>query len=553
MSAEFLRIGDKKYALGLDWVDIKGSNKFLLKNALSKIVKENKVTHASLSPIINEGKSQYVLFSRFKSKEDVYAAASCFLEKYKSRIIVRKLISDDPSISKYWMLAIDANGFVLGGGDVVVVGDEDLQEEVNGLKYLLDLKVVVFSQHKEDLADLITIDEEIADSIFDDFSQHDYIKIKVYLKKERPWLKYVFIGAGVLSVCLTGYIVLKDDSQFQEIIQNKHMNKVKKLDSEIKKWKKENSGRNKKKVKTPEQLDTLAKQQLLDIFDSQFFTKGEIVENLRRAENILPLYLVEWKLTRLAYTKNNFIAVYQKIPKSNGVYKDLDSEISMISSDSGVEIRPVGLDSNGSVRTYKVGFLDNGRSDKFFMRKKVESEKVGKIVRLKTFEKKIKKDRSAMSYLVIEASQLNVFEKTFGSAVDNIARSLAGKERAVLKLYDKALSIINEEEVPIYLDASFLKGDAMKYIELTQRYITYNWGYPSSPKVFPFGKDIREAVSFARVYEISVSPVSGITTGFESMVEAADLISSDNIIYDSVEYFVEDAGWVIKFNYFEKF
>lgn len=557
-----IKIGEKHFAIGLEWQEINGGNKWTIKRNLTTLISNDNGSYASLTTVIHNKTSQFVTFdksslSNFKDK-DLYPAASVLAEEVKGHIFIKKIESDNVNENLFWTLSVDENGLIIEGEDKIIDGYEELEDKVSLMSDLTGLKVAVYADSKDELESLFQIDKIINIASFDFFDEYEYIKVKLYKKKDTKALK-IFLGSSfAIGLSLSGYIYFQDDSKYQEIVGGDIIAPLNVYKSKIAEYKKYLALNKKKKTISQNDYLELAKTQILDTFESQFYTNKDIINNIIYLDQILPLYSVEWKLEKYAYTKNQFIIIYNKIPSSIGVYSHLDDEISKISNKNSIDIKPVSLESNGTKRIYIASFDDNGRSEKFFERKELEKNVITKNEILKPLEKEIKKINNSILSISRKVTNIGVFEKSFTSSVDEFYDDISKKKIVLSNKYKEAISIIEKKKDPIIVNYDYMDGDIMEHIELSQVLTEYKWNYPTNPKTYPILKNAKaekgeSLIPYAKSYDIEVFPIEGLTNTFGSLYDVATALNSKNIIFKVVEYETEDNMWTINADFFEKF
>jgi hypothetical protein len=559
MSVEIYKVGELKLAVGVDWRIVSGKSKFFVKRNISAIVKQENAIYAAMHPVIHEGNSQFVLFQQFSTEVgDLYLGAGFLVDELRGCTFIKKLKSEDLSEDRYWIVSISSDGLVLENSDKIIKGQDLLEEEVNNITDLINLDIVTHEEDKQELEELFEINRTINDATFELFSDLETIKVKVYLKKEKKGLKVSIGITTAISLAIGGYIYFKDNRAYESISNKEHKVKFRPYDKKITDFKnanKKRKGKRKEKI-TDEEYFELSKKQIKNVFETQYYTNNMIINNIIELDKILPHYLVEWELTKFAYTKNGYLFIYSKIPNSIGVYSFLDDEILELSKNNNIHITPSSLESNGKKRIYQVHFDDNGRKDRLFRRLEEESNITSKMDLLNPVEKDIKKINGQIDYLAYSITNKNIFVINFTNAVEDATLAIKNHQKNLTIFYDNAIDIIEKKEIKTEIPSSYLDGDIMKHIELTQMLTIYNWNYPSSPDIYPKlkGYDYSEDLKpYAQSYEIDITPIEGLTDSFESMYDIANKIDSKNVIFKSVEYSVKNNEWAIKADLFETF
>jgi hypothetical protein len=557
MSTEYLTIGDKKLAIALNWKEIEGNSKRKLEANLRTLSIKSKVKYGALSPTIHEKTSQYVLIDTNDdfTSEKTYPAASFLADSLKGFIFIKQIESSLGN-NKYWVCSVDSDGLIVEDGDLVIEGDEDLDDYVLEMVDLAGLKIATFEDDEQDVyPDSFNIERKITKEFFDVFDDLNYIQIKLYHIEKKSYTKYIAAIVGAITLSTGSYMYLKDDSLYQSIIESEYASSSAKHVSTLSKWKKINKKNKKKKIYNQDGFVYLGKSQIRDLFESQFYTNKEVIENLSTMETMLPDFNVEWTLTKIAYTKNQFIAIYKKIPESIGVYTELDYSILQLAKKHNYNIKPVALESNGNTRIYSVSFDDSNRKNKFLSRKLEEESEISKEDLIKGLEKKVSIVRQQASEITMKVNQFNMFEKAFSSEIENYYEELMVHGNKLNKIYKNIVAEVKKAPPAFDLSDGILDGDKMNYIEMAQRKVTFKWSYPNKFVKYPVVKSNsnKKLTPYALSYEITSGNIDGLTDDFESLIEASNYIDAPYMIFNSVEFRNETNQWVIRSSLFEKF
>jgi hypothetical protein len=557
MTTEYLTIGDKKLAIALNWKEIEGNSKRKLETNLRTLSIKSKVKYGALSPTIHEKTSQYVLIDTGDdfTEEKIYPAA-CFLADSLKGFLFIKQIESSLGNNKYWICSVDSDGLIVEDGDLIIEGDDELDDYVLEMVDLAGLKIATFEDDDQDVyPDSFKIERKITKDFFDVYDDLNYIKIKLYHIEKKNYTKYIAAIVGAITLSTGSYMYLKDDSQYLSIIESEYASSSSKYVSQLSKWKKKVKKNKKKKIYSQEEFVYLGKSQIRDLFESQFYTNKEIINNLKTMETMLPDFNVEWTLTKIAYTKNQFIAIYQKIPESIGVYTELDYSINQLAKQYGYNIKPVALESNGNTRIYSVGFENSHRKNTFLTRKLEEESKVSKEEIIKGLEKKVNDVKLKANKITMKVSQFNMFEKAFSSEIENDYEELLIHGNKLTKIYKTIIDEVKRKPPEFQLTEGVLDGNKMNYIEMAQRKVTFKWSYPNKSIIYPVVKSNsnKKLTPYALSYEVVSSPIDGLTDDFESLIEASKYLDGAYMIFNAVEYRNETNQWVIRSNLFEKF
>lgn len=556
---EFIKIGKLNIAININWEFVDGvSNKKSLEKNVKNLAKKNNHRFGALSSVIHDKQSQYYLFNSSVDFDgnNIYAGATLLAENFKNHIIVKSLVSEKIEDRKYWVLSIDSDGFIFDEGDSII-SEDDLETHLDSMISITGAKLVTFEEDNQNIYNNFDfkVSSIINSETLESHPDLDYFKIKILLVEKKKYKLILACSTALVISSLSMYMYLQDMTRFDYIINQTYLDANVDYDSKIQSWKKDHETKKKKNTFTQEEFYILAKKQLLDTYDSQFFTNEEIVNNFKKVEKNFPIFLAEWKLQKIAYTKNQFIVFYKKIEDSNGIYTDLDNKINSLSKEHKLSITPVGIENNGTIRIYTANFPSEERRNAFFSRKKIEESVETPIDSIKRLEKDSDKYKSELDSIRNTVEELNIFDKYFSSKIDDSYEEIDNINLKIKDIYKKMIFTINKKEKNIELPKDFLSGNAMKFIELTQKNVVYDWSLPNSGIKYPIVKSKREnatLIPFATSYKVKVG--SDLKTkGFFNFSEAVKIINSPSFIFDVIEYETERQEWVIDGRIFEKF
>lgn len=556
---EFIKIGKLNIAININWEFVDGvSNKKNLEKNVKKLAKKNNNRFGALSSVIHDKQSQYYLFNSAVDFDgnNIYAGATLLAENFKNHIIVKSLVSEKIEERKYWVLSIDSDGFIFDEGDTII-SEDDLETHLDSMISITGAKLVTFEEDNQNIYNNFDfkVSAIINAETLESHPDLDYFKIKILLVEKKKYKLILACSTSLVLSSLSMYIYLQDMTHFDYITNQTYLEANIDYDSKIQSWKKEHETKKKKNTFTQEEFYILAKKQLLDTYDSQFFTNEEIVNNFKKVEKNFPIFIAEWKLQKIAYTKNQFIVFYKKIEDSNGIYTDLDNKINSLSKEHKLSITPVGIENNGTIRIYTANFPSEERRNAFFSRKKIEESIETPIDSIKRLEKDSDKYKSELDSIKNSVEELNIIDKYFSNKIDDAYYEIDNINLKIKDIYKKMIFTINKKEKNIEIPKDFLSGNAMKFIELTQKNVEYDWSLPNSGVKYPIIKSKREnatLIPFATSYKVKVS--SDLKTkGFFNFSEAVKIINSPSFIFDVIEYETERQEWVVDGRIFEKF
>ena len=556
--SEYIKIGDKEILVSLDWEEKEGKSKRVLYNEIKKEAKESGKRFGYISDFkkINDsdkkGTCQYLLFPQ--GDDNVILGSAIISSIFKDSIYIKRIDSDNIEETRYWVCAVDNEGLVYEDGDRIISDEDELELFIDEMTSLYEMKVV---SYEEDFSFLdIELDVKLENEFLDSYLDSHNYTIKELVKENTLNQKYLMSTLGGLTVFVAGFLTFYENEEYNAFENGYFDDQLSPLSKDLKKYQKANKKRGKKATYTQAEFSELGKKYFRDYYESTFFSNKEIVGNILYLDKILEPFAAEWSLEKMAFQKNEFLLMYDRIPNSIGVFKDLDLHISRISSENNViNITPVALVKAGNTRVYKVTFGDNLKEKIFMARKLEEDSKVSKADIIKKLEEDAKKIKSKIFAISSNIKELNIFQKIFTNDVLIAYDDVEVMLNNITKIYKNINTEINKKEKGIKIEKSKLIGSDLKYIELSQRDNLFKWSYPSKGIIFPSVKltksDFSILKNYAKSYKVEMSSLEEVSEGIFYMEDALELIDKPYIQIKKIEVLKGKESWGITSEVFQ--
>lgn len=573
----FFKIGNKKIAIGMSWMLIdKPSQSGRDKRAAQEI----KTTHLNYgvmtnnSLMINEEEvTTSLLALTSEEQRGAYVGAHLVAKKIKNAAFFTQVSSehdDDSSENLFWLCAIDENSQVIPEYDLILTEDVLAQK-------LSDL------QSLESESDLYAPQEFFR--VFPD-SDIKALEIKSLIKGVtltdysivdlRKKTNFVLLAASLLAISLSSYIayeyVYKENPVIEEIRSGLLLEDVNIKESAMR----ANSKKTKKsKVLTQVESNQLANSQLEEIFDQQFYSKEDIINNIKTMVEVLPEFLVEWNLKQTTYNKNAFVFVYERITDSTGSFNEMASSLNNLLASKGIKYQYLGSDEELTISTYRMYF--ESTKEKEYLYKKSQQEEL-KLANnndpTKPIFDEIDKVKSEIDDLSYEASMLSFSDKRWGSAPDEIKDQILSQIALIesnllsVKKIQKREKELNDTSKMI-VQNGLVKHDIYynSFLNKAQLNPSLSISIPAKLAELPFismdkkakksrrnkgkkSKNKTNVMPLVDVYEFKMESKDS-TIGIDQAYESMKLIDNKSIIYFNVDYNINTNTWAVRGNMYE--
>lgn len=561
---EFFKIGNKKIAIGLSWSLIEAGTVSGRKKKAENTIKSTGLFYGLL--LDNPEKNDALLALTSDENKGAYIGGQLLSEKIVDGAFFTQVSSEEDDSGKlFWLCAIGANGRVISEYDCIVEENE-LAQRISDLQSLsVDLKLYSPQEYFRVFPDYDVLSLELKElSKSKNLQSHTAVDL-------RKKTNYPLLTASIVALSITSYIgyeyIYKENPLLTDIssgvLYENEVQKELKVSSDNKKLK------NKKNMNQKE-YESLANIQLKEIFDRQFYSKEEIVENIGKMVDALPQYLVEYELKQISYNKNSFLFLYERIGESSGTFNQMKIHLDNILKDQNINHEWLGADDNLTQATFRINF-DSEKESIYINKKSNEQSRLNdEKDPTKNHYEEIKKIKSKISDLVSSAAELSFVDKRWGDKPDKIHEAIISQASLINGEVNKIKSIYKKEKLlKTKMQDDNLMGEVHydtyynSFINKSQLHQSYAIGTPSQLGTLPSvtkektkkkkrksNKDKAELTPVVNIYEFAISSKEN-STGLDQVQEAMNIIDNKSIIYFNVDYNINTNDWIIRGNMYE--
>lgn len=412
--------------------------------------------------------------------------------------------SDVLGASQYWLVAISPNGTVISEYEKLYASVYDVTQGLSDIEltesptyYYLEGDIAtatLLEQHKErsliEFSPTALPGELIKSSL-----QDSKAEIKQLYKESSIELKKAGTVTLLVSAIIAGYFGytyidtresmswLSDEAISSDISQQKLT--MQKMADEFKK----------SKSWTPMTYKDTTLEQFVSNLPTGY-SPPEIALTIQEIERVMPLFVADWSMTKIAYDNGDFFVRYERDRKGKGVFFLLDKSIIEIQKrQPDLNVEGYALLNNAEVRVYRISkrFPPEKGSEKALVLKRFEEEK--------NVQNELKRSlQRAIDY----------YNQT--QSLRDEANTLTFKERWITKrskdLYEEAMSQLetaNDEkkkakDIATKLAAlpkasireDWVLGSVLEFVTLMQTDSLFTWSYPEIDRTFPDSKLLKE-------------------------------------------------------------
>jgi len=555
--AEYISVGDKQLLISLQWKEKEGRSK---RSILNEIKKEAKESHNRFGYISDfkkisiedkTGSCQYLLMP--SSNDSILLGSAIISSVFTDSVFIKKIDSDNLEDSRFWVCAIDIEGLIYEEGDKIIESGEELEVFVTEMKSLYELKIVGCESDLNFLD--ITLDIKLDEDFLNSYLDSKEYTIKELIKEKTVNKKYIIGTIGTVAIIVGTFLAFYEDQKFNDFENGVFSQDITPLSKNLNQFKKENNKKGRKVIYTQKQYSNIGKKMFRDYYESSFFDNKDIINNITYLDTILEPFAMEWKLSKMAFEKNEFLIIYDRVPNSTGVFKDLDLYIDKVSqSNKIISISPVALVSSGNRRVYKVSFGDNIKEKTYIARKLAESSQISKDKIVADLEKDAISIQNDINSTTMNIKDLNILERLFSDEVLIAHDNVLTKISKLRKIYKSINEEIKKEDEEVEINANTYSGSELKYIEISQRDNLFQWSYPGKFNNFPnlkLTKSNENLKDFAQSYKVQIASIEDVSAEIIYMEDALNLINKPYIQIKNVEIAMDTNKWSITSEVYE--
>lgn len=562
---KYIVIKNKKISIGLKWIKIEKQTKLARDRAAAVYIKDLGLNYGSLFDYKEENYSLLAL-TNDKNKNSAIGA-QLIAEKIGYGIFFTEIELDSEDERKYfWFVAVDENGRVIPEMDLILSEDE-LASNVSQFQSVYD-EIKLFAPKKDQS---IFPDDDFENIILEEIVDNDNIN-KYAVKFLKKQTNYPLLVTSVVLFSLSSYIgyeyIYKENPIINEI---KNGILTENIISKVEQQKIEQKKNKNKKNLNQEDYNSLANEQLNDIFDRQFFNKEEIIENLAKIRNIIPEYLVEWQLTNINYERNSFIFSYKRINESTGSYNEINLNLKKILTKNNIKYEFLGNNEDLSKVSYVV-YFESEKEKEYFRKKAIEDRlDAEKKDPTEHIFKEIENLKEEINNLEYSVSNLSWMDKRWGQEPNNIKDKIIEKVSIIENELSKVKEINKNEKEEKELKKLKIRDNKKRYDNYLMLYLNksqinqqYIFSTPVKISTLPYieeekvtkrkRKNKKEEIilkPLVNIYEFAISS-KDYSIGLDQAYQAMSIIDNKSIIYKNVNYDTKTNNWNIRGTMYEK-
>lgn len=222
----------------------------------------------------------------------------------------------------------------------------------------------------------------------------------------------------------------------------------------------------------------------------------EISMTIKEIERTMPLFAVDWSMTKITYVSGDFLIFYQRDKKGKGVFFLLDKVIGEINQrQNSLSIEGHALINNAETRVYKVNKSDSTvrNLEKSEMLKRHQAEKNIQS-EMKRLLQKMLEDISSVESHRNDYNSLTFTEKWIEKKGKELYESALVRTEHLKslepKLADAKKRLKDTPKAEIKND--WILGSVLDFVTLMQTDSLFTWSYPEVVKTYPDSKTLKE-------------------------------------------------------------
>ena len=508
------------------------------------------------------------------------------------------LLSDN----EYWFVATSDSGYIYSGDDKIISSDEDLVSAITqyiaishgvAIYFISDDGVAAhlinskFSPDEdEDTSESKVVVKELSNDEFKALTNETSAKLKI-IYRESP-IKIKKLGAGLavaasIAAAVGGwrfYEQLPAQAYFSDSVIASKIGDIKKsAAASLKDFEKSKHWNESSYAK-----DTI--QSFNDFYLQNKLTSSDVGKVMFYIERTLPLFAVEWKMTKINMQEGQFYVTYERIPRSKGTFIILDDFVRELNKQVDVyDIAPIQQNIDPDVRTYrvvpriKVGLT--GEAELLdTQRRELKSFLTQKEKQLSVIED-LSSDWININYQFDNLTPWERFGLNQGETLmessKRIQSKLTAEEEKLNKLLGLDVNNTSERITPSWVGAK-----TNEFIILMQTDSLFNWDMPKIARTFPSTDDIanknyqqkkkkktkkgdkaqiKNLISYGaaiNAYSVNISTNSSEeegsvrSYGILDLQHLMELLNVPSIQVESVDYSKSDEQWSVSIRFYEK-
>lgn len=587
------------FYVALDWEDSKSKSSFGLSMDVKKIAKASErhfgCTHFNKS---EDGSmvAQYALSEEHMDTKGIIGAkfvaqSLSELNNSDGTFVFVKNIGDELS-ERFWICAVNQSGHIHGQDDQIIEGAHQLITVLNELRVISNnitlscfdsegiIKDIASEWVGEEGFELTTITETAFDAYIE--TQTSFAK-HIYKPSAIPVKRTAIISGLLALVCLAGlgggYVSQMDDTSFFSAGQLEDM-----IDSEQNKVAQYLKSQKSSKSWNDKSYRKNVMDNFSDFYLSHNYTSQQIGQIFADIERNLPLYSVEWKITKIAFKDGEFFILYKRIEKSKGTFGLLDEYIESIDSQTPeFTISPHALTNEGSVRVYKVNstrYTSMISERALLSQEQAERRSLLNDINAESNSlKRLYGDAEGYKYEFDDLPFTERYVLQSGSSLVTDTEGVISRiNRSKKKL--RTLRAKMEKLPPQKLNAAWVNGNILDFITMMHVDSLFSWTYPKQDIGFPNKTDLKagnksslskkkkssKSSKSKKVYDQAISSHlvevqtndSGDEEGSVSSYGVLDLqhlmllVDKQYIQIELIEYLKDTEQWGVKLRFYTK-
>tara|TARA_B100000809_G_C15136162_1_gene530690 strand:- start:1166 stop:3016 length:1851 start_codon:yes stop_codon:yes gene_type:complete len=510
LGLQTIEIQGSTFYVALDWEESKSKNSFGLSMDVKKIAKASERHFGCVH--FNKGEdgsivSQYTLNKEPMDTKGIIGAkfvaqSLSELNNSDGTFVFVKNIGDELS-ERFWICAVNQSGHIHGQDDQIIEGAHQLVTVLNELRVISNnitlscfdsegiVKNIANEWIGEEGFELTTITEMAFDAYIE---AHTSFAKQIYKPSAIP-VKRAAIISGILALtCLAGlgggYVSQIDDSSF---FSNGSLEKM--IDSEQDKIATYLKSQKVSKSWNDKSFRKNVMDNFSDFYLSHNYTSQQIGQIFADIERNLPLYSVEWKITKIAFKDGEFFILYKRIEKSKGTFGLLDEYIASIDKQTPeFTITPHKLTNEGTVRVYKV---DSTRYESMIGERSLltreQSERKSLLNDINAESNSLKRLYGDAEGYKDEFDNLPFAERyvlqSGSTLVDDTEGVVSRINRSKKKL--RTLRAKMDKLPPQKINEEWVNGNVLDFITMMHVDSLFSWTYPEADIGFPNKVDLK--------------------------------------------------------------
>ena len=496
---------------------------------------------------------------------------------------------DKNTKTNYWICAISPSGHIIQQFERLcdnvydipsVLAEIELTETPHYFYEQNDVAIsTLLEQHKEDYGSDLTVDAIPSALIKTSISDNKALFKQLY-RQSQVELKKAGAAFAIASIAIAGafsYGYLNTQGSVSWLTSSeidaeitKSKNRLQALSSEFKP----------SKNWTPINYKETTVEQFVSTL-GDLSSPPEITMMLKKIEDIMPIYAMDWTMAKINYVNGDFLVYYTRDKAGKGVYFLLDEVISNIQKNNPeIKIEGFALVNSAQERVYKIssknsatGNLEGRAILDVLSKEKAHQNSLRRAVQnaLNDFSdaEKIRQEFNSVTFL----------NRWFTEAVNDLKIQSEEKLNAAKLSFDrseKLYSEINNMERSS-IKEEWVLGSVLEFVVLMQTDSLFTWSYPELIRTYPDSATLKEKAEKKKrsnkrtkgktsepeiygpaieTYSVTVSTQSSdeigkiVSYGVLDMIQLSILIDRPFISVEQIEYDPKTEQWslVLTFN-----